>query len=67
MVNGIKTGDQHGFNKGHSSNFSVGFRVRQTHEEGRNTYRSKRCGNNNNDEDNIPKTLIDKKKTCLFV
>ena len=34
--------------------------VRQTPEEGRTTYRLKRCGNNNKDEDNSPKTLNDK-------
>ena len=32
-------------------------RVRQTPEEGRRTYQSKRCGNNNKDEDNSPKNL----------
>ena len=32
----------------------------QTPEEGRRTYRPKRCGNNNKDEDNSPKTLNDK-------
>ena len=37
-----------------------GFRVRQTPEEGRRIYRPKRCGNNNKDEDNSPKTLNDK-------
>ena len=31
--------------------------VRQTPEENRRTYRPERCGNNNKDEDNIPKTL----------
>ena len=36
-------------------------RVRQTHEEGRRTYRPKRCRNNNKDEDNSPKTLNDNK------
>ena len=36
-------------------------RVRQRPEEGRRTYRLKRCGNNNKDEDNCPKTLNDKK------
>ena len=35
-------------------------RVRQTPEEGRRKYRPKRCGNNNKDEDNSPKTLNDK-------
>ena len=37
-----------------------GSRVWQTPEEGRRTYRPKRCGNNNKDEDNCPKTLNDK-------
>ena len=46
--------------KGRSSKFSVGSRVRQTPEEGRRTYRPKRCGNKNKDEDNSPKTLNDK-------
>ena len=62
MVNGIRTGDPHGFNKVRSSKFRVGFRVRQTPEEGRRTYRPKRYGNNNKVEDNSPKTLNDKKK-----
>ena len=44
----------------HSSKFHEGSRVRQTPEEGRGTYRPKRCGNNNKDEDNSPKTLNDK-------
>ena len=35
-------------------------RFRQTPEEGRRTYRPKRCGNNNKNEDNSPKTLKDK-------
>ena len=60
MANGIRTGDPRGFNKGRSSKFRVGSRVRQTPEERRMTYRPKRCGNNNKDEDNSPKTLIDK-------
>ena len=57
MANGIRTGDPCGFNKGRSSKFRVGFRVRQTPEEGQRTYRPKRCDNNNEDEDNRPKTL----------
>ena len=61
MANGIKTGDPRGFNKGRSSKFSEVSRVRQTPEEGRRTYRPKRCGNNNKDEDSSPKTLNDKK------
>ena len=34
--------------------------IGQTPEEGRSTYRLKRCGNNNKDEDNSPKTLNDR-------
>ena len=60
MANGIRTGDPRGFNKGRSSKFREGSRVRQTPEEGRRTYRPKRCGNNNKDEDNSPKNLNDK-------
>ena len=60
MVNGIRTGEPRGFNKGRSSKFHEGSRVRQTPEEDRRTYRLKRCGNNNKDEDNITKTLNDK-------
>ena len=40
--------------------FREGSRVRQTPEEGRRIYQPKRCGNNNKDEDNSPKTLNDK-------
>ncbi len=60
MANGIRTGDPRGFNKGRSSKFRKGSRVRQTPEEGRRTYRPKRRGNNNKDEDNSSKTLNDK-------
>ena len=60
MANGIRTGDPSGFNKEHSSKFRESSRVRQTPEESRRTYRLKRCGNNNKDEDNSPKTLNDK-------
>ena len=60
MANGIRTGDPRGFNKGRSSKFREGSRIRQTREEGRRTYRPKRSGNNNKDEDNSPKTLNDK-------
>ena len=49
-----------GINKGRSSKFREGSRIRQTPEEGRRTYRPKRFGNNNKDEDNSPKTLNDK-------
>ena len=61
MTNGIRIGDPSGFNKGRSSKFREDCRDRQTPEEGRRTYRPKRCGNNNKDEDNSPKTLNDKK------
>ena len=61
MANGIRTGDPRGFNKGRSSKFREGSLIRQTPEEGWRTYRSKRCGNNNKDEDNSPKNLNDKK------
>ena len=60
MANRIRTGDPRGFNKGRSSKFREGSQVRQTPEEGWRTYRLKRCGNNNKDEDNSPKTLNDK-------
>ena len=54
------------FNKGRSSKFREGSRVRQTPEEGRGTYRPKRCGNNNKDGDNSPKILNDKNYQALF-
>ena len=60
MANGIRTGDTRSFNKGRSLKFREGSRVRQTPEEGLGTYRLKRCGNNNKDEVNSPKTLNDK-------
>ena len=56
MGNEIRTGDPREFNKGRSSKFCEGSLVRQTPEEGWRTYRPKRCGNNNKDEDNSPKT-----------
>ena len=67
MVNGIRIGNPCGFNKGRSSKFREGCRVRQTPEEGQRTYRPKHCGNNNKDEDNSPKTLNDKNllKSCV--
>ena len=58
MADGIRTGDPRRFNKGRSSKLCEGSRVRQTPESWR-TYRPKRCGNNNKDEDNSPKTLHD--------
>ena len=60
MANGIRTCDPRRFTKGSSSKFRVGSRVRQTPEEGWRTYRPKRVGNDNKDEDNNPKTLKDK-------
>ena len=62
MANGIRTGNPRGFNRERRSKFCEGSRVRQTPEEGRRTYRPKRCGNNNKDEDNNPKTLNDKNR-----
>ena len=61
----IRTGDPRGFNKGRSSKFREGSRIRQTPEEGRRTYRPKRCWNNNKDEDNSPKNLNDKNFTYV--
>ena len=66
MVNGIRTEDLSGFNKGHSLKFREGSRVWQTPEEGWRTYWPKRCGNNNNDEDNSLKTLNEKKEFNRF-
>ena len=60
MANGIS-----GFNKGCSSKFCEGSQVRQTPEEGRRTYRPKRCGNNDKDEDNSLKNLNDKNQQAL--
>ena len=60
MVNGIKTSNPHRLNKGRGSKFCVDSRVRQTPEEGRRKYRSKRCEYNNKYEDNSPNTLNDK-------
>ena len=60
MANGIRTDDPRGFNKGRSSKFREGSRVRQTPEEGQRTSRPKRCGNNTKDEDNSLKTPNDK-------
>ena len=59
MANRIRTDNPRGFNIGRSSKFYEGSRVRQTPEEGRRTYWLKRCGNNNKDENNSPKTLND--------
>ena len=56
MVNGIRTGDSRGSNKGRSSNFGEGSRVRQAPED----ISPETFGNNNKDEDNSPKTLNDK-------
>ena len=60
MDNGIRIGDPRGFIKGRISKFHEGSRFLQTTEEGRRTYWLKHCGNNNEDEDNSPKTLNDK-------
>ena len=65
MADGIRTGDPWGFNKGRSSKFGEGSRVRQTPEGGRRTYRPKRCGNNNKVKDNSPKIFNDKKRSLF--
>ena len=67
MSNGISIGDPRGFNKGRSSKFHEGSRVRQTPEEGRRTYLPKHCENNNKDEDNSPKTLNDKNTNPCYL
>ena len=67
MANGIRTGDPRGFDKGRSSKFREGSRIRQTPEEGWRTYRPKRCGNNNKDENNSPITLNDKNLCILLL
>ena len=66
MANEIRTGDPRGFSKGRSSKFHESSRVRQTPEEGRRTYLPKRCGNNNKNEDNCPKTLNDKNLIFIY-
>ena len=60
MANGIRTGDPQGFTIGRSSKVREGSRARQTPEEGRMTYRPKRCGNSNKEEYNSPKNPKDK-------
>ena len=60
MANGIRTGDPRGFNKWRSLKFRVDSRVRQIPEEGRKTYRPKRYGNNNKNEDSSSKIPNDK-------
>ena len=45
--------------------FHVGSQVWQTPEEVRRTHQLKCCGNNNEDEDNSPKTLNDKKSSSF--
>ena len=60
QANGLRREDPRGFNKGRGSKFRVGSRVRQTPEEGRRTHWPKRCGNNNKDKGNSPKTFNDK-------
>ena len=66
MSNGNRTRYTRGFNKGRTSKFRVGSRVRRTPEEGQRTYWPKRCGNNNQDESNSPKALNDKNHQASF-
>ena len=63
MVNGIRISDPCGLNKECGLKFHVGSKVQQTTEEGRWTYRPKRCEYNNKDEDNSLKTL--NAKSCV--
>ena len=65
MANGIRADNSRRVNKGRSSKFCKGSRVRQTPEEGQMTYRPKRCGNK--DEDDSPKTYNDKKKRDFVI
>ena len=51
-AHGIRTGDSCRLNKGRSSKFRVGSRVRRTPEEGPRICQPKRYGNDNKDEDN---------------
>ena len=60
MANEIRTGNPHGFNKGCSSMLHVSSQVQQTPEVGQRIYQPKCCRNNNENEDNSPKTLNDK-------
>ena len=56
MVSRIRASNPRELNKGRGSKFHIGSLVRQeTTEEGRRTYRPKRCEYNNKDEDNSPK------------
>ena len=64
LANEIRTGDPRGFNKGRTSKFRVGSRIRQTDLR---IYRLKSCEINNKDEDSSPKTFNDKKKTSRFL
>ena len=65
MANGIRTDDPRGFNKGRTSKFREGSRVRQTPQECRRIYRPKRYGNNHKDEDNSLKIFNDKNHQAL--
>ena len=63
MIYGIRTIYPRGSNKGFNLKFSVGSRVRHNiHDEGQKAYRPKRCEYNNEDKDNCPNILCDKKK-----
>ena len=60
MVNGIRKIYLRILNKGFSSKFCVGSRVRhETPQEGRKIYRPKRCAYNNEGEDKSPNILGD--------
>ena len=66
MVNGIRASDPHRLNKGCGLKLRAGSRVGQEKpEEGRRTYRPKRCEYNNKAENNSLQTLNDKIVKCL--
>ena len=67
MFNEIRTIYPHGLNKGFSSRFSVGSRVRhETPEEDQRIHRPKRCKHNNEDEDLSPNILSNKRNNFIL-
>ena len=62
MVNGIRTPYLRGLNKGFGSKFCIGSLVRLKRPESRTTHQPKRSEFNNEDENNSPNTVSNKKK-----
>ena len=61
MINGLRTINLKGLDKGYSSKFCVGSQIQHnTPEEGQRMHWLKHCEYNNEDEPNIPNTLSDK-------